>query len=812
MNGANLGTYSRILRRAAIASLTLGACRVALAQTPPATTQDVVELPQFTITETQANRYQPQSALSASRVAMPILDIPQTISVVPKELMEDSMGMRMLDAAKYVTPIVENTLPFGGDRYTIRGFTVSAEFVDGTNISGPDGYSMSQMPYNIERIEIIKGPNAILVPGGSPGGVMNPITKAPIMTKDQDSVTVEASRYYANAVSFDVNRMLSKDGKMAARLVAAFWQFNYYIKGQVRDGYEVSPSFAYQLSTANKLTVKLDFVQNRETNLAGVPIDPNVGSTGSYARIAPGLPYNWQFGNSTDMRHRRTERASAELLSTLSPHVSSRLYVMADHVHRRDVGGTGAALSGSGGGSVNPNTGRYEPGVNWNTSAWQSDTTGTVALAGTAVPVTDPSTWVYTRNSGLTDLDYLEAHVKNDYAIKFDTDMFSSTTIAGFAGNSSEVHYRSWVAAPRPNVPANNLASITYPDYVFPAIQPGLTTANLGTDRTGLQNDLQTFVYETLGVWKDRLQVSGGVSRFFGNLSRIDNTGTAILAALPNSPSYGLTSDATSFGVVVKPIKDVSLFYSRNTTGGAMPGSLNAGVTDPSTKVAVGGQKEFGVKTSLLDNKFTASIAHFEINQSNYAVTNSDYYALVAAGRLTEAAALPQALYMNLKSKGWEGEMTYSFSKNFTILGNVTNLKVRQPITDVRLRGVPDKGYGLYADYRFTDGALNGFGMNIGFDYKSDVAGTNATGYTTTKPIPGVAGVNGTGFVANQPTFFVAGRTLVNVGFTYTYQNWSAAFTVMNAMDKSYIMAAGSRTALVVGTPRDWKMSMTYKF
>jgi iron complex outermembrane receptor protein len=156
--------------------------------------------------------------------------------------------------------------------------------------------------------------------------------------------------------------------------------------------------------------------------------------------------------------------------------------------------------------------------------------------------------------------------------------------------------------------------------------------------------------------------------------------------------------------------------------------------------------------------------------------------------------------------------MTYSFSKNFTILGNVTNLKVRQPITDVRLRGVPDKGYGLYADYRFTDGALNGFGMNIGFDYKSDVAGTNATGYTTTKPIPGVAGVNGTGFVANQPTFFVAGRTLVNVGFTYTYQNWSAAFTVMNAMDKSYIMAAGSRTALVVGTPRDWKMSMTYKF
>jgi iron complex outermembrane receptor protein len=810
MNGANLGTYSRILRRVAIASLTLGACRLALAQTPPAATQDVVELPQFTITEAQANRYQPQSALSASRIAMPILDIPQTISVVPKELMEDSKGMRMLDAAKYVTPIVENTLPFGGDRYTIRGFTVSAEFIDGTNISGPDGYSTSQMPYNLERIEIIKGPNAILVPGGSPGGVMNPITKSPIMTKNQDSVTLEMSRYYAKAVSFDVNRMLTTDGKMAARLVAAIWKFDYYIKDQVRIGYEIAPSFSYQLTTANKLTIKADFLQNRETNLAGVPIDPSVGTVGAYARIAPGLPYDWQFGNSTDMRHRRSERASAELLSTLSSHVSSRLYVMADHVHRRDVGGTGAALSGAGGGSVNPSTGNFEPGVTWTTT---TNADGSLTPVKTVVPVTDPSTWVYTRNSGLTDLDYLEAHVKNDYAAKFDTDLFSSTTIAGFAANSSEVHYRSWVAAPRPNIPANNLASITYPDYVFPAIQPGLTTANLGTDRTGLQNDLQAFAYETLGLFKDHLQLSGGVSRFFGNLSRIDNTGTAILAALPNSPAYGLTTDATSFGIVVKPVKDVALFYSRNTTGGSMPGSLNAGVTDPSTKVAAGGQKEFGIKTSLLDNKFTASIAHFEINQTNYAVTNSDYYALVAAGRLAEAAALPQALYLNLKSKGWEGEFTYSYSKNFTILGNITSLKVRQPITDVRVRGVPDKSYGLYADYRFTDGALNGFGVNVGLDYKSDVAGTNATGYTTSKPISGVAGIGGKGFVANQPTFFVDGRTLVNVGFTYTYQqNWSVAFTVLNALDKSYIMAAGSRTALVVGTPRDWKLSMTYKF
>src|SRR5438045_7647633 len=108
-----------------------------------------------------------------------------------------------------------------------------------------------------------------------------------------------------------------------------------------------------------------------------------------------------------------------------------------------------------------------------------------------------------------------------------------STTLAGFAANTSKVRWRTPAAASRPAVPANNLGSITYPPYVFPPILPGLTTANLGTDRTGKQDDLQVFLFETLGVWKDRVQVSGGVSRFFGTLTRTDTTGTAISPALP---------------------------------------------------------------------------------------------------------------------------------------------------------------------------------------------------------------------------------------------------------------------------------------
>jgi len=774
------------------------------AASPAKPKDETVQLAQFVITEQALNPYQSQQALSASRVAMAIQDVPQTISVVSREFITDSAANRMLDAAKYVTPIVENTLPFGGDRYSIRGFQVSAEFIDGTMISGADGYSMSQSTANIERLEIIKGPNAILVPGGSPGGVMNPITKAPI-AKNAASITLGASHYSGNTFDLDYNRVLSKDGKAAMRLVYSLWRTDYYVKGQYRNGYEIAPSFSYQLSPQHKLTLKADFVQNRETNLGGLPLDPSIGYN-QYAAIPRGLPRDWQFGNDIDTRHRSTERGSFELLSTLGSHVTSRLYGMADHVRRYDIGGTAAGLTNGGGGSRNPFTGLYEPGINWNTAAYNA--TPGVTLVGTPVPVTDPSVWVYTRNNGKNDLEYTEAHVKNDYAIVFENAFGKSTTLAGFAANTSRVHWRSPAAAARPPVPANNLSAITYPPYVYPAILPGLTTTpGLGLDRTGKQDDLQFFAYETVALLQNRLQVSGGVSRYFGTLARTDSTGTAINPAFPSSPAFNLTSNATSFGVVLKPINEVSFFFSRNTTGGTMPGSLNAGVTDPKLQLAQGGQKEYGVKTSLLNGRFTASGAYFDIAQKNTSVTNSEFFRLQSLGDFAAAALLPQFLLLDLKSKGWEFETTYAWNKNLTFIGNFTSVKIRQPITNVRVRGIPDRSYAAYADYRFTEGALKHWGVNVGLDYKGDVAGENATGFTTSRPLP-----TGPAFVPVQPSFLVAGRTLVNTGITYRAGAWSGALTLLNALDKDYILAAGSRGAVTVGTPRDWKASVTYKF
>ena len=132
-----------------------------------------------------------------------------------------------------------------------------------------------------------------------------------------------------------------------------------------------------------------------------------------------------------------------------------------------------------------------------------------------------------------------------------------------------------------------------------------------------------------------------------------------------------------------------------------------------------------------------------------------------------------------------------------------------------RIRAVPDRIWAAYADYRFTEGALTGFGISLGIDSKSDMVGESVTALTTTKPLtsvtttyPGVAA----GFVPQQASYKYDGRTLLNLGLSYSTKVWTARFQVNNLLDKDYIAVGGSRTAIAVGNPREMRAAFTYNF
>ncbi|HET7535139.1 MAG TPA: TonB-dependent receptor, partial [Candidatus Didemnitutus sp.] len=809
---------SLTLRVTAAALALVGAAGRALGQNTATTAaeaekpKDVVTLPQFTVTESPANPYISKQALSGTRVAMNIQDIPQTVSVVTSDFMKDTMSQRMLDAAKYVTPVVESTLPVGGDRYTIRGFQVSHEFIDGMVISGEDGYSMSLAPYNIDRIEIIKGPNAILVPGGAPGGQFNPITKSPLM-KNQQSVTLELAQYIGNAISTDLNYVLSQQKGVATRFVAAYWDSDGYTKNFFRKGWEFAPSISWQLSPSNLFIAKAEFVHNDESTAVSIPLDPAVGSD-NYAVIARGLPKDWSFGNDQDHRVRETARITLELQSTLNDHITSRLMLSGDHILREDQGGSTASIFWPVNGVLtafnptrNPYTGKYEPGVTWTV-----DNSGPYAVAtSTSTPIPDPSTWVFRRINGSDHLYYNEAHLRNDYAGKWANDVIDSTTVAGLAANFSKTKWKSWAGSSQgPDVPNTQagLDGITYTPYNF---------TTLTQNKTAKLSEMQVYAYETAKFFKDMLQVVGGVSQYFGTLSRTDNTN---IPAQGPDKTLDITSTAVSYGLLVRPIKPVTLYWSHNSSGDTMPGSLQAGnanlseSANPPYKPANGEQDEYGIKGSFFHDTLTFSLCHFDITQTNYPVPNSEYYVLVSQGNQAAANLLPTSTFLDVESKGWEAEASWAATKNLTVIANYSDYTYRQP-TGVRIRAVPDTIWAAFADYHFTDGALRGFGINLSVDSKSDMVGESVTALTTTKPLQGVTttypGV-APGFVPQVASYKYDGRTLLNLGLYYKAKNWTARVQVNNLTDEDYIAVGGSRTAIGVGVPREWRASFNYTF
>jgi iron complex outermembrane receptor protein len=731
----------------------------------PAPAGEVVELSAFNVRDTRTSAYAAQEAVSTTRISIPIQDVPQTVSVVTRELIDDTLGNRMLDVAKYVTPVMESSLSTGGDRVTLRGFQVSQRFVDGVNISGVDGYNMASDTTNVERLEVIKGPNAILVPGGSPGGIINQITKSP-QFRDAAQLTLTLKEYIGSLASVDVNRVFA-GGKAAVRVVGTVWDSEGYFREQFRQGWLFAPSFTRVFGNGVQFTSKLETLYNKETQGIGAVIDPTIGtSTGGYARVIPGMARNNAWGPHTDNRERRETRWINELTFKVGAATSARLWLMADHAEREDWGAPGGVPTAGFQGNRNPLTGEWEPFAAFGPAPTFTRTTLARNNATT-----------YTRSGQGNLLVFDELHLKNDYAVELTPVAgVKSTTIFGLSANYQKLKWKNW---------SNTRAAV---DLANPVWDTPIVTSTLLRDKKAAQQDFQVFVYERLSLLNDRLTLAGGVSQFWGVLERLDN------GNLPAVVSRSLSKSVTdsNVGVIFKPQRNVSLFAGYNKVGGALPTSILAGETAANFIIQTGDQLEAGVKTTLLNGRVTTSLSWFDIAQSNFQVPNSAF---------NIDPRQPQFLFQDLTSTGVEVEFTALLNQQLLLVGNFIQMRMRDP-NGVRQRMVPDNAAALFLKYEVA--GVKGLAVTLGLDYMGSAPGEQASGIT--------AASTATKVIPNQPSFYVAPRTIANLGVSYRRDQWTTRVSIDNVLDKEYIQSAGSRNTLVSGLPRTWAVSFGYKF
>ncbi|MDI7862158.1 TonB-dependent siderophore receptor [Rhizobiaceae bacterium n13] len=223
--------------------------------------------------------YVARDTATGSKTDTPISEIPQSVSVIGVEEMQDRGVVNKIDEALRYTPGV-TTEPFGVDADTdwfyIRGFdaTQTGVFLDGLNLFsyGFGGFQID--PFMLERVEVLKGPASVLYGGANPGGIVNLISKRP---QDQPFIYTEIGiNSNGNGFGgFDVNGE-AKDG------------FNYRVTGKVSGGENytdysndlrgfILPQFTYEPDDATSLTV-YGLLQGLDQRHVGGSFLPYVGT------------------------------------------------------------------------------------------------------------------------------------------------------------------------------------------------------------------------------------------------------------------------------------------------------------------------------------------------------------------------------------------------------------------------------------------------------------------------------------------------------------------------------------------------------
>ncbi len=239
---------------------------VTAASAGAAQTATDAQLPEVSVQSgREASGYAAPTATSATKIEAPLRDIPQTVNVVPEELMRDQAARSMQDALRNVPGIGLSHGDGQRDQVTIRGFSAIADqFADGLRDDALYFRDLS----NIERIEVIKGPAAVLYGRGSSGGLINRFSKKP--GSDLTEVTAQIGSWSQRRGEFDVGRVFG-DGRVAFRVTGAIERSDSYRDQQFLNREAIAPSIALKFNPDTSLLIQAEHLSDRRVTDFGIP-------------------------------------------------------------------------------------------------------------------------------------------------------------------------------------------------------------------------------------------------------------------------------------------------------------------------------------------------------------------------------------------------------------------------------------------------------------------------------------------------------------------------------------------------------------
>jgi catecholate siderophore receptor len=226
---------------------------------------------------------------SATRTFTPLRDVPQAVTILRKEQIREQAMTSIADLVRYVPGVTAHQGENNRDDVIIRGNRSSADFFrDGVR----DDVQYFRDPYNMERFEALKGPNAMIFGRGGGGGVINRVTKEAGFAKLRE-FTATGGSFYDRRFTGDIDEPLTD--KAAFRLNGMYERSRSFRRFVGLERFGVNPTFVIAPDSKTSIHFGYEFLRDRRTADRGMT---------SYRGRPAELPISTYYGDPDESRVR----------------------------------------------------------------------------------------------------------------------------------------------------------------------------------------------------------------------------------------------------------------------------------------------------------------------------------------------------------------------------------------------------------------------------------------------------------------------------------------------------------------------------
>lgn len=689
---------------------------------------------------------------SSDKFTAPLLDTPKSVTVIGQEVISQTAAVTLADALRTVPGITIGAGEGGnpvGDNLFIRGYNAQTDtYVDGIRDAG----SQSREIFNLEQVEVVKGPNSAYGGRSSAGGGINLVSKT-ARAENFSNATVGVGSHDYRRVTGDINRTLGEN--TAFRLNVMAHENNVAGRDVVGgDRWGIAPTVTFGLNGATRAILSYYHLETSEIPDTGIPFNNPFSSGANVARNGNGTPV--QVDRSTfyglvnrDFRDTQSDIGTVDL--------------------RHDFGG----------GLVLRNVTRY--GKTKNDYVWTQpdDSKGNVVLYGTVwrrtnTRVTDTETAANTTSlSG----KLVTAGIKHSYNVGVEFN--KETTERGsyvFTPGTNNPLTNNTVCATSGAATGYNCAPLNNPN----PYDPWVSTRTLSPAVTEIESKTRAiYAFDTIEFNPQWMLNLGARWDDFESELNVSN-------APASRARVRSTFDTYQAGLVFKPAANGSIYVSWATS--ATPPGNDGGDGIDGLTVAIQNLEpqtskniELGTKWEVLNNRLSLNAAVFQSKMDNARVT------------------APDGTTQNVGKKELKGvELGFSgkLSNAWQVFGGYTWLDA------------------IVKDNGFVNGAPSPFNGNV-FPTTPKHSASLWTSYAFTKDISAGIGMNYVDKVyANvNNTKYAPGYTRFDAMASYAVnKNVSLQLNIQNLGDKVYFDRLSSPHYAGVGAGRSATLTANLKF